>query len=342
MTDKIGTLIIDVADKTLSAEDREILAHPLVGGVILFTRNYDSREQLTHLCQQIRQASQHPLLIMVDQEGGRVQRFISEFTRLPPMDSFGQLYDNNPQAACRLAQECGWLMATELLSVGIDLSFAPVLDLNKGLCSVIGDRSFHADPEVVIMLASAFIRGMQEAGMAATGKHFPGHGAVTLDSHLTLPVDDREMSEIEQTDMLPFTHLVNAGMSAVMAAHIVFPRVDALPVGFSRVWLHDILRKRLGFTGVLFSDDLHMEGANISANYADRMLATKEAGCDFALICNYRPGVIQVLDNVAHATHLLDKEKWGILQGQFTPPGKAMHTNQRWQAVQERLLDMTN
>ena len=223
MTNPLGALIIDLQGKELTPDERELLAHPLVGGIILFTRNYETRSQLTNLCKTVRQARRKPALILVDQEGGRVQRFIPEFTRLPSMAFFGEAHDANPAAALRMASDCGWLMATELLTVGVDLSLAPVLDLNKGVSSVIGQRAFHADPNCVIALAHAFIQGMQEAGMAATGKHFPGHGAVTLDSHVAMPVDDRDLQEIERDDMVPFIGLMKRGMHAMMAAHITFP-----------------------------------------------------------------------------------------------------------------------
>ncbi|TAK71599.1 MAG: beta-N-acetylhexosaminidase, partial [Gammaproteobacteria bacterium] len=270
MTNTIGAFIVDVEGKDLTAEERELLGHPLVGGVVLFARNYESRDQLQHLCHQIRAAHKSPLLIMVDQEGGRVQRFKEEFTRLPPMATFGKAYDEEPEKACQSAKECGALMAAELLSVGVDLSLAPILDLDKKRNTVIGDRAFHANAQTVITLAKAFIRGMQETGMASVGKHFPGHGGVALDSHVAIPVDGRSLSELQCDDLMPFAHLIQAGIPALMAAHIVFPEVDELPVGFSSRWLKDVLRTQLKFTGTILSDDLNMEGANISSHYADR------------------------------------------------------------------------
>ncbi len=330
MVNEIGCLIVDVAGKELLPEDREILAHPLIGGVILFARHYESREQLQNLIQSIRSSRTEPLLIMVDQEGGRVQRFIHEFTRLPAMGLLGKLYDKQADQACRLAQDCGWLMATELLSVRIDLSLAPVLDLHKGVNSMLGDRAFHSDPAIVMNLAKAFIQGMHEAGMAATGKHFPGHGSVAADSHLSIPIDERSVNEIEEDDMKPFVGLIKANIAAIMAAHIIFPKIDSLPVGFSRFWLTEILRNRLGFKGIIFSDDLNMEGANISTNYADRVSVAREAGIDFALLCNNRQGVIQVLDNLLITSHRLGKEKWGPLQGDFSRMKEPYQTHPRW------------
>jgi beta-N-acetylhexosaminidase len=342
MSDKIGSLIIDLQGKTVTSEDREIINHPLTGGIILFAHNYESREQLTYLCSQIRSARKTPLLIMVDQEGGRVQRFIHEFTRLPFMSIFGIMYDENPILACQIAKDCGWLMATELLSVGIDLSLAPVLDLNKGLSSIIGKRAFHANPEVVITIASAFSSGMHEAGMPCTGKHFPGHGSVQLDSHVANPIDERTLQEIQQDDMLPFAGMIKAGLTAIMAAHIVFPQVDSMPVGFSRHWLKNILRDQLGFAGAILSDDLSMQGANISANFADRFKAAREAGCDFILLCNNRKGVIQVLDDIASESHMIAREKWRLLQANFSEVNrKPYQENTRWKKTRDALNELT-
>lgn len=340
MSDQIGCFIVDLQAKEVTPEDREILAHPLVGGVILFTRNYESSAQLQQLCQQIREARKTPLLILVDQEGGRVQRFINEFTRLPPMSVFGEMYDNNPDLALRLVKDSAWLLATELLCVGLDLSLAPVLDLNKGKNNVIGNRAFHGRAEVVVPLAKAFIEGMREAGMAAAGKHFPGHGAVTLDSHVALPVDERELKSIETEDMATFKAMIEAGISAIMPAHIVFPRVDTLPVSFSPIWLKTILRKQLGFKGPIISDDLNMAGANISKHYADRVAAAREAGCDFTLLCNNRQGVIAVLDDLPYKNHQVDKEKWSVLQGKCSSK-KPYQESKRWQETQEFLLTTT-
>lgn len=314
MNSKIGSLIIDLIGIALTAEEREILAHPLVGGVILFSRNYASLDQLKKLCADIRLSRQQPLLIMVDQEGGRVQRFVDGFTRIPPMGTFGERYVTDPDHACQLAKDCGFLLATELLSVGIDLSLAPVIDLNKGINTVIGDRAFHHEPQAVVHLARAFIQGMQQAGMAATGKHFPGHGSVKQDSHAALPVDMRTWNEIEREDLVPFAQLIQAGIPSVMAAHIVFPLMDHLPAGFSRYWLKTILRDRLGFQGIILSDDLNMEGANISADFSDRVKAAKEAGCDFTLLCNNRPAVVHVLDGLPYQSQMVSEEKWGMLR----------------------------
>jgi beta-N-acetylhexosaminidase len=312
----IGCLIIDIEGKSLTSEDVEILQHPLVGGVILFSRNFESRTQLISLCSEMRRIKKLPMLIMTDQEGGRVQRFKEGFTRLPPMATFGELYDTDgAQNACQQAYQCGSLLATELLQVGIDLGLSPVLDLNNSISNVIGDRAFHRDPLVISSLASAFIKGMESAGMAAVGKHFPGHGSIAADSHVNLPIDNRSYAQIEQTDLIPFAATIAKGLPAVMAAHIIFPNIDKLQVGFSSVWLQEILRKRLNFNGTIFSDDLSMAGANISSRFDDRVLVAREAGCDFALVCNNRSGVIEVLDTLNHAHHQISEDRWRALAG---------------------------
>lgn len=341
MAEKIGSFIIDLIGETLNAEEIELLQHPLVGGVILFARNYRSRAQLESLCQALRAVRKTPLLIMVDQEGGRVQRFIHEFTKLPAMAVFGELYQKNPSEACERAKDCGWLMAMELLTVGIDISLAPVLDLNKHKNTVIGSRAFAADPAIVSTLATAFIAGMREAGMAATGKHFPGHGEVSADSHLLLPQDDRTLTAILHEDLLPFTTLTPY-LSAIMAAHIIFPQVDTSPVGFSRKWLQDILRTQLGFQGVIFSDDLNMAGADISSQYEVRALTAREAGCDFFMLCNNRPGVIQVLDHLPYASHQVPPEKWQVLKSQYLAEKKSSMDTIRWQAANQFLQTVSS
>lgn len=339
MIDRIGGLIIDIPGRILTSEDQELLRHPLVGGVILFTRNYESRAQLDALCKAIRAVRTTPLLITVDQEGGRVQRFIPEFTRLPPAAQFGQIYDKNPDEALHSVKECAWLLAMELLSLGIDLSFAPVLDLNIGISSVIGTRAFHEQPEVVVRLAAAFVLGMQEAGMAATGKHFPGHGSVQTDSHIGRPIDERAFDEVEKSDLQAFVGLIRAKIPAIMASHLIFPAVDERPVGFSRKWLQDILRMQLGFQGVVFSDDLTMEGANISTYYPDRVVAAREAGCDFALLCNNRQGVIASLDNVDAAQHQVSMEKFNLVRARFDRQ-EAYQQMERWQTINNYLQRM--
>ncbi|MFQ5995939.1 MAG: beta-N-acetylhexosaminidase, partial [Acidiferrobacterales bacterium] len=235
----------------------------------------------------------------VDQEGGRVQRFRKDFTPLPTPRALGQVYDENAKRAKRLAQTCGWLMATELRAVGVDMSLAPVLDLDRGLSTVIGDRAFHADPEAVADLAHSYMTGMTEAGMSATGKHFPGHGSVAADSHNTLPFDRRDLADIYSQYMLAFERMIHYGLAAVMTAHVVYPSVDSQPVSFSERWIKDVLRARLGFQGAIFSDDLMMAGANSAGSPLDRARSALAAGCDIVVVCHDAAAAEQILDGLA-------------------------------------------
>lgn len=294
----LGPVMLDVAGATLTAEERERLRHPLVGGVILFARNYESPQQVAALTAEIHALREPAVLIAVDHEGGRVQRFREGFTRLPAARRFGELYDENPKRAKRLAQAAGWLMAAELRAVGVDFSFAPVLDLDRGFSTIIGDRAFHSAPEAAADLASSYVIGMHEAGMAATGKHFPGHGGCVADSHLELPVDERVYADIEVEDMIPFERLIRHGLAGIMPAHVLYARVDAQPAGYSRFWLRDVLRGRLGFEGVIFSDDLSMEGAKGVGGMVERAALALEAGCDMVLVCNDPDGAGEVLDGL--------------------------------------------
>ena len=293
----MGPLMVDVEGTSLSAEDVEILHHPLTGGVILFARNYQSPQQVAQLCQEIRAKANKPLLIAVDQEGGRVQRFKQPFTDVPAMGKLWQLASNDQDNAKALCYHAGLLIALEVQSVGVDISFAPVVDLND-ISDVIGDRAFHREPEKVIALASAFIQGMNAGGMQATVKHFPGHGSVKEDSHIAMPVDSRSKQQIFDHDMKPFQQIIAQGLAgAVMPAHVIYPSVDDKSVGFSEYWLQDILRKSLGFNGVIFSDDLSMSAAGSIGGHIERAEAAQAAGCDMLLLCNDRSGVEKVLDN---------------------------------------------
>lgn len=306
-----GPVMVDVQGATLTDHERQRLRHPLVGGVILFSRNYENRQQLTELCREIHAERTEPLLIAVDHEGGRVQRFRTDgFTEIPAMGALGQLWENDQGKAVRLATEAGYVLAAELRACGVDLSFTPVLDLDYGVSQVIGNRSFGRDPKQVAMLARALIHGLMLAGMAACGKHFPGHGAVQADSHHAIPIDTRSLDEIMQDDGAPYDWLGDMVLPSVMPAHVIYPEVDSAPAGFSRYWIQTILRERLRYDGVVFSDDLTMEGATVAGDILARAQAALQAGCDMVLVCN-RPDLaddllarLQVSHNAVSAARL--------------------------------------
>ncbi len=317
-------------------EDRDLLAHPLVGGCILFTRNFASIEQLEALVAAIRAVRTPALLVAVDHEGGRVQRFRKEFTVLPPMRSIGREYDIDAAAGRQLARQCGWLLAAELLAVGIDMSFAPVLDLDYGVSSVIGDRAFHRDPRVVSDLAIAFASGMRDAGMSATAKHFPGHGAVVPDSHVAMPVDRRPLADMDD-DLYPYERMIDNGLASIMAAHVVFAEVDPLPAGFSPRWLQAELRGRMRFTGAIFSDDLSMAGAGVVGDMPERVRAALSAGCDIVPICNNRQGVLQVIDSLQGSGDPLSHIRLARLHGRQGMDRIALRGSSDWQTCEQAI-----
>lgn len=286
----LGPLMIDIAGLELSALDRERLAHPLVGGVILFARNYGGPQQLAELCADIHALRSPALPIAIDHEGGRVQRCREGFTHLPAMRRLGELWDRDAAAACQAAGDIGYLLAAELRSCGVDFSFTPVLDIDWGPSGVIGDRAFHRDPLAVSELAGALIDGLRAAGMGCCGKHFPGHGWVAADSHLAIPVDARGLAELAP-DLEPYRRL---RLDAVMPAHVIYPQVDARPAGFSPVWLA-MLRREFKFDGLIFSDDLSMEGASFAGGMVQRAEAAWSAGCDVLLVCNAPDAVAELL-----------------------------------------------
>lgn len=332
----LGPLMIDVAGTELTAEDRDLLGHPLVGGCILFTRNFASIEQLETLIASIRAVRTPPLLVAVDHEGGRVQRFRQDFTVLPPMRTIGRQYDIDAVSGRQLARQCGWLLAAELLAVGIDMSFAPVVDLDYGMSSVIGDRAFHRDPRIVAELAIAFANGMKDAGMSATAKHFPGHGAVVPDSHVAMPVDRRPLADMDD-DLYPYQRLIDNGLASVMAAHVVFAEVDALPAGFSPRWLQDELRGRMGFGGAIFSDDLSMAGAGVVGDMPERVRAALAAGCDIVPICNNRQGVLHVIDSLRGTGDPLSHIRLARLHGRQGSSRLALRGTADWQTCEQAI-----
>ena len=294
----LGPLMVDIAGTELTAEDLRVLSHPLIGSVLLFTRNYRDPRQVAALTASIRALRTPHLLIAVDHEGGRVQRFREGFTRLPAMRLLGRRFDEDRRDALGLAQSVGWLMASELRAVGVDFSFAPCIDLDYGVSEIIGDRSFHREPDAVAALAVATLSGMREAGMAAIAKHFPGHGAVVADSHVALPVDRREYADLE-ADIRPYRPLIDNNLPGIMAAHVVFPAVDALPASLSERWIAGILRNELGFHGCVFADDLSMAGAAAFGDVVTRAELALAAGCDVLPICNARHSVELVLGRFA-------------------------------------------
>lgn len=327
----IGPVMLDVAGLTLTDHEREVINHPNTGAVILFARNYQDPEQVSALIADIRAARNGAILIAVDQEGGRVQRFQNGFTRLPPAAAFAQ--------APELAEQAGWLMAAELLAVGVDFSFAPVLDIDCGVSEIIGNRAFSTDAELATELSRAFRNGMKAAGMAATGKHFPGHGAVALDSHLTLPVDDRDLDSIRAKDLLPFKTLIADGLEGIMPAHVLYPQVDPNPAGFSPFWIQQILRQELQFNGTVFSDDLSMEGAASVGDFPERARLAQHAGCDMILVCNNPVAAEQVLAALPISPDPLREQRLNAMQGQAALNRQQLMATTQWQQTAARITE---
>lgn len=326
-------ILLDVAGTQLNATDEKILQHEQVAGVILFTRNYENPQQLAALTQAIRKAAGREILITVDHEGGRVQRFREGFSAIPAMARIAE-YSQSPARNAAYARELGWLMASELLACGVDHSFAPVLDLH-GPSSVIGDRAFGPTSEAIVPLAAAFIRGMHEAGMRATGKHFPGHGTVVADSHIDIPVDDRSLNEILHQDTQPFIELL-PHLQALMPAHVIYPQVDPDPAGFSIFWMQQILRQDLDFQGVIISDDLLMAGATVAGTVSQRAEKALAAGCDLLLVCNDQTQAQVVLDTVDFPAS--ERDPVQALRGQSAYSSLAeLQQSQRWQDSQTLL-----
>ncbi|MFV5490396.1 beta-N-acetylhexosaminidase [Acinetobacter sp. ASP199] len=336
----IGALMLDIAGTHLTQEDIELLQAPQVGGVILFGRNIESPVQVRVLTDHMRQI-RPDILIAVDQEGGRVQRLKQGFTLLPAMGHFGELYQSEPEHALELSEKCGWLMATEVLAVGIDFSFAPVLDLND-ISDVIGDRSFATNIQDIIPLASAFLKGMKRAGMASTGKHFPGHGSVKADSHVAAAVDPRSYEEIQQKDMQTFIQL-QSQLDALMPAHVIYNQVDPNPAGFSEFWIQKVLRQELGFDGVLFSDDLSMQAACVAGGADARIQAALKAGCDMGLVCNDRAAQCVALEGIVDLPlpnqQRLERMRGRIPQIQID---EVLDLGDEWRQVRDEIIRFKN
>ena len=319
----LGPVMLDVVGTQLTAEDEARLLHPLVGGVILFARNYQSPGQLSELTAAIHALRTPPLLIAVDHEGGRVQRFRVGFCKIPAMRELGKIWDTHPQRARHLAQQVGYVLAAELRACGVDFSFAPVLDMDYGQSSVIGDRALHSDPQAIAELAHSLLLGMKQGGMHTVGKHFPGHGFVRADSHLAVPVDEREFVDIEMSDLVPFRQMVNYGLTAVMPAHVIYPKVDSLPAGFSPIWLKNILRGQLGFEGCIFSDDLSMDGAAIAGGIVQRAVAALNAGCDMVLVCNQPESADELLRDLQSEMSPASRARLAQMRGKSNPDSQA-------------------
>ena len=329
--------MLDVEGESLTPVDRELIASPAVGRVIPFKRNFKERSQVTELTRSIKSVKSPSVLVAVDQEGGRVQRFGAPFTALPPLGWFGHQYDQDASRALTLCRETGWLLAAELLSVGMDLSFAPVLDLHRGVSSVIGDRALHRQPETVAALATAIMHGMAEAGMSAVGKHYPGHGAVVADSHLELPVDRRDYADITE-DLGVFERMVRAGIPALMTAHVVYAELDPLPASFSRWWLTDELRGRLRFSGAVFSDDLSMLATLGMGDITTRARAVLAAGSDMLLVCNDRHAAERVVQDLSDYTQPQSMTRLARWRAAATFDPTALNANPRWHSSRA-LLD---
>ncbi len=331
----LGPVMVDVAGLTLTDDEADFLREPLVGGVILFSRNYQSPAQLRELTLAIRKLRQPELLIAVDHEGGRVQRFREGFTSIPPMRQVGELHERDSALGVALARAVGVIIGTELLAHGVDFSFTPVLDVDYGVSDVIGNRAFSKDPHVISTLAGSVCDGLAISGSASVGKHFPGHGFVSADSHVEIPRDDREYEAIEQADLEPYRRLGAAQLGGVMPAHVIYSRIDDQPAGFSRFWLLDVLRERMAFQGLIFSDDLSMEGATVAGDIVDRGLAALGAGCDMVLVCNAPEEARKLVAGLQGRSHSLDAGRADRMRGR--PRHDLLH-NHEYIAARELVL----
>ncbi|MEE9355315.1 MAG: beta-N-acetylhexosaminidase [Methylococcaceae bacterium] len=336
----MGPVMLDVEGYTLTSNEHDKIAHPNTGAIILFSRNIDTPEQVRDLIRQIRSARNGPVLIATDQEGGRVQRLKKGFTRLPPAACYARC-DNDAAATLALSESAGWLMATELRSIDIDFSFAPILDIDCGISEIIGDRAFSQDPEQTTQFASAFRKGMNRGGMAAVGKHFPGHGAVALDSHLALPIDKRPLEAIRHKDLYPFRQLIAEGLEGIMPAHVVYSQIDPNPAGFSSFWIRQILRDEMGFQGAIFSDDLSMAGAASIGTFRQRAEAALTAGCDMVLVCNQPEAAEIVLDTLPVAPNPEREQRLFKMPGKQGMDYSLMTKSQEWQDTSYQISKIT-
>ena len=336
----LGPVMMDLAGTRISTTEQELLRHPHVGGVILFTRNFESIEQITELVAQIHAVRSPHLLVAIDHEGGRVQRFHHGFTRLPAASVFGQMFNKDPGKAREYAEQAGWLLAVELRAIGVDFSFAPVLDLAHGVSGVIGDRAYHARPDVVATLAYASMHGMLRAGMHAVGKHFPGHGGVAEDSHLASPVDHRDLDTLLREDIVPFAKMIANDLGGIMPAHVIYDKVDDKPAGYSRIWLQQILRSRLNFQGVIFSDDLSMEAAGVAGGYGSRAQQALDAGCDMVLVCNHPEAVSEVVEQLQDYSNPTSQMRLVRMHGKQAVPYGELHQKYEWKQVSDRIAQL--
>jgi beta-N-acetylhexosaminidase len=336
----LGPVMVDLAGTAISPLERDLLLAPAVGGVILFTRNFESVEQVTQLVADIHALRTPHLLVAIDHEGGRVQRFHEGFTRLPPAAVFGEMFKHDEKEARRCAEQTGWLMAIELRASGIDFSFAPVLDLAHGVSGVIGNRAFHSRPEIAATLAYAFMHGMETAGMPAVGKHFPGHGGVAEDSHLALPVDKRDLETLLKEDIVPFERMIHNGLHAIMPAHVIYEKVDEKPAGFSRIWLQNILRDRLKFQGVIFSDDLTMQAASVAGSYAERADLALDAGCDMVLVCNHTEGAVEVVEHLKDYTDPASQLRLTRMHGRGEITRSQLQADPQWKQTAQMVAKL--
>ena len=343
----LGPLMVDLEDTSINEAEKQLLLKPEVGGVILFSRNFESIEQITALVDEIHALRAPRLLVAVDHEGGRVQRFHEGFSRIPAAAVYAETVKSKDdkirlELSRHLAEKAGWLMAVELRACGIDFSFAPVLDLAHGLSGVIGDRAFSSKPKIVATLAYAFMHGMNKAGMQAVGKHFPGHGGVVEDSHVAMPVDHRELEELINSDIIPFQYMIENKLAAIMPAHVIYDKVDEKPAGYSSFWIENILRHRFGFQGVIFSDDLSMEAACVAGGYGERADAALKAGCDMALVCNHLDGAYEAAEYIKGYTNPTSQLRLVRMHGEHDISWSQLKKDRRWHELSAEIVALND